>query len=143
MHSLLLLAAKSTPQGTPVPTQPEPPTTVQIIDKPDNREATLTKPRDDKGDILAPRPIPKTAECTDGFGGIGVEYSSTDGTIARVYRGYPADRGGIRTGDRLIAPSIYEVRGTPGSKIDIIFERNGLSYSLRLTRELICTENIK
>lgn len=79
-------------------------------------------------------------ECKDFFGGIGVTFDLFDRTISEVHKGYPAERAGIRVGDRL--SSIEPIRGEPGTKVEILVIRGEQEILMEITREKICLEEI-
>jgi hypothetical protein len=89
------------------------------------------------------REAPKPQAKKDGFGGIGVEYSGLDGTIGRVPVGYPAWRAGIQPGDQIISPAINEIRGEPGTKIELAIRRGNTIHYITLVREFIETSGVK
>ncbi|MBX3127811.1 MAG: S41 family peptidase [Polyangiaceae bacterium] len=87
------------------------------------------------------------------FGGIGVEVDFADGavTVIAPIEGSPAERAGVRPGDRIIAIGnvpvrgkssdelVRSMRGAPGTTVLITVRREGdakLKY-FRLTREII------
>ncbi len=97
---------------------------------------------------------------TDGrFGGIGVEVDFSDGavTVIAPIEGSPAERAGVRSGDRIVAIDnvpvkgksseelVRSMRGLPGTKVIISVKREGeakLRY-FRLEREIIEVSSVR
>ncbi|HEX6308424.1 MAG TPA: S41 family peptidase [Longimicrobiales bacterium] len=81
------------------------------------------------------------------YGGLGMQIEDQQGviTVTRVFPNTPAERGGVRAGDRVIAVNgestqglkIEEVSGrlvgTPGTKVDATFARAGVREPIRGT----------
>jgi carboxyl-terminal processing protease len=92
------------------------------------------------------------------FGGIGIEVDIRGDVITVVapIEGSPAERAGVRSGDRVIGVdgdttqehSIAEVmkklRGEPGTKVKLVIRRNGVAEAivLELTREIIKVRSV-
>jgi carboxyl-terminal processing protease len=98
-------------------------------------------------------------EDTEGsFGGIGVEVDFRDEqyTVIAPIKGSPADRAGIRSGDRIVAVDgrllqgvaidkiIKWMRGPAGSQVLVTIRRQGKPepFTLRLTREHIHVDSV-
>jgi len=85
------------------------------------------------------------------YGGIGsmVRNSGDYAVISEVYKGYPADKAGIKPGDLLkkvdgislkglSTPKVSEkLKGNPGTEISVTIERNGKETELPIRREKI------
>lgn len=84
------------------------------------------------------------------YSGIGATVRTKDGvmTIIEPRKGYPADNAGLKAGDKLIkigdiTISDFEgdagdlLKGAPGSKIDITYERQGKSSSTTIERSAV------
>src|SRR5690606_10662969 len=83
------------------------------------------------------------------FEGIGVQIGVRDGwlTVLSVFEGGPAERAGLRPGDRFlhldgviardlrIEDAVRMVRGAPGSKLEVGVRREGEEADLELTLE--------
>lgn len=83
------------------------------------------------------------------FGGIGVEVDFEDGrvTVIAPVEGSPADRAGIRPGDRIVAIDgqpvrgkrpdklVKSMRGEVGTKVELTIRRDGEEAPLQLTLE--------
>ncbi len=85
----------------------------------------------------------KGDDCQDShwYGGIGI-YEGWDingSYVDNVISGYPADKVGLKVGDRFIS-DITQVRGTPGTTIDVVVSRENITLYFTLIREKICTE---
>lgn len=92
-----------------------------------------------------------TIMTTGKYGGIGsmVQKSGDYVTISEVYKGFPADLAGIKTGDLLkkvdgmslkgfTTEKVSEkLKGNPGTEISITIERNGKETDYQLKREKI------
>lgn len=113
----------------------------KILDKPQDQtvEVDLVPPPEKVAEApKQPEPKKEEKKCT-GFGGIGIEYSGKNGLVGRVYDGYPASKAGIQAGDYIVS-SIFAIRGEPGTEITVTILRNGQTYEVTMTRELICTD---
>ncbi len=90
------------------------------------------------------------------FGGIGVLVRRIDGavTITGVRRGDPAEKAGVRIGDRIVAVDGAEmpdkdvveltqfIRGRPGEPVTITFLRDGRRLDLEMDREEIKIDSV-
>lgn len=90
------------------------------------------------------------------FGGIGVLVRQIDGvvTITGIRRGDPAEKAGVRIGDRILAVDGVEmpdkdvqeltkfIRGRPGEPLTITFLRDGLRLDLEMAREEIKIDSV-
>lgn len=100
---------------------------------------------DPHSDYLDPEAYRLFTTQTEGrFAGVGVEISVDDGwlVVLAVYPGGPAERAGIRPGDRLlriegrpardmrIDESIRRMRGEPGTAVDVAVRREGHEEAL-------------
>jgi carboxyl-terminal processing protease len=98
-------------------------------------------------------------ETSGQFGGLGLEVTQTDGLLKVIspIDGTPAARAGIKPGDIIVDingkstdginldDAVTEMRGAPGSKINITLKRSGIDtpVNLTLTREIIQIEDVK
>jgi carboxyl-terminal processing protease len=92
----------------------------------------------------------------DGFGGIGItlETANNDFTISAVSENGPAQRAGLRVGDRIVAIDgtpvtghqavdiIHQLRGPIGSVVSLTIERAGTSRELKLERSLVVVPTV-
>jgi carboxyl-terminal processing protease len=94
-----------------------------------------------------------TSDTEGRFGGVGVEISVRDGwlTVMTVFDGGPADRAGMKPGDRFLAiegrkardmrmeEAVRRMRGEPGTQVRVTLRRDGepKDIDLVLTREVI------
>lgn len=86
---------------------------------------------------------PKKSDCKNWFGGIGIEWNLYDGTIMRVYPGYPAARAGLVAGDR-IPDERGTIRGAPGTRVLVRGRHSdGSDFTKVLVRAKICVEEEK
>jgi carboxyl-terminal processing protease len=92
------------------------------------------------------------------FGGIGVEvdFQGEDVLVIAPIEGSPAERGGIRSGDRIVAIDgqsvrskssdalVRQMRGAPGTKVTLTIRREGRAELLYFTlnREIIAVASI-
>lgn len=90
--------------------------------------------------------------------GVGVEVlAATPNVITEVYRGSPADRAGVRAGDRVLAVDgvdlstatrdvvVGALRGPEGSEVTLVVRRPGTGETLtfRLRRALVVPANVE
>lgn len=94
-----------------------------------------------------------TADTHGRFGGIGVEIDVQDGwlTVLSVFEGGPAERAGVRPGDKFLAienidardmrieDAVRRMRGEPGTQVRVKIRREGAPAALEvvLTRQII------
>jgi carboxyl-terminal processing protease len=94
-----------------------------------------------------------TSDTEGRFGGVGIEISVKDGwlVVLSVFDGSPADRAGVRPGDRFLAiegrdardmrvrEAVRRMRGEPGTQVRVAIRRPGQPKALEmtLTREII------
>lgn len=77
--------------------------------------------------------------CANGFGGIGISFDIWKrGVITNVYKGYPAERAGIQTGDVIIG-DLQAIKGEPGTSVRVRVFRGNAELIFDMTRERICT----
>lgn len=92
-------------------------------------------------------------ESTGNYAGIGVQITELNGavTITAVFRGTPAERGGIVIGDRIVgvneeraidwtvADASSRIRGQPGTEVVVLIERDGISQPIphRIRRDQV------
>lgn len=88
---------------------------------------------------------------TGKYGGFGslIRKSGDYIQVTNVYKGFPADRGGIRAGDLMLSidgTSLKDVtsdkasnmlKGEPGTEAEIVIRRNGEEFTRKLKRERI------
>lgn len=93
------------------------------------------------------------------FGGLGIEISIRDGllTIISPLEGTPADKAGIKAGDRIVKidgvstrditliDAVKNLRGKPGSKVilTILREKEGRIFDQEVVRAIIKIDSIK
>ncbi|MBZ0119175.1 MAG: PDZ domain-containing protein, partial [Sandaracinaceae bacterium] len=93
------------------------------------------------------------------FGGVGVEIDVRDGwlVVHGVFAGGPADRAGIRVGDRFltienrgardlpISEAVRVMRGEPGTRVRVRIRREGVEEAVEavLTREIIHVDAVE
>jgi carboxyl-terminal processing protease len=117
-------------------------------------DGLLTQLRDPYAALLSGRELERHVERTTGdYAGIGLLVDARDGwvTVVTPMQDSPAERAGIRTGDRLfevdglsarewtLDRAVQAMRGTPGTTIDLAIQRDGTVDPLRfrLVRERI------
>ncbi len=93
---------------------------------------------------------------TGQYGGIGSTIRNIDGKviIADPHEGFPADKAGLKAGDwikvvdgkKMDGRKTEEVsrvlKGTPGSEVEMIYERDGQEYTVKLKREEIQLKSV-
>jgi carboxyl-terminal processing protease len=109
---------------------------------------------DPYSELLAPKEVKQFNTRTGGrYGGLGMLIEDQQGaiTIAKVYRNTPAERAGVREGDRILQVDTLSTRGwslsqvsdyltgTPGTDVKVRFGRPGIGspIDLKFTRALI------
>jgi carboxyl-terminal processing protease len=109
---------------------------------------------DPYSELLAPSARDEFARGTNGrYGGIGMLLEEIQGTVgvARVFPHTPAEEGGVREGDRIIAIGDSStrdwglsrvsdaLRGQPGSRVTVTFLRPGVTDPIRskFTRRIV------
>jgi S1-C subfamily serine protease len=85
--------------------------------------------------IIIPKGDNPGEACVDTFGGIGVTGFPL---IESVYEGYPAFKAGLKAGD--VIHSNEEIRGKPGTKVEITVTRGDKTWTMVLIREVICVK---
>ena len=105
-------------------------------------------------ELLSPRDLKQFQSRTGGrYGGLGMSIQLRDQQIVveRVFPNTPAERGGVREGDRIIqvdtnptrgwstAQTADSLTGTPGTKVKVSFSRPGVAQpiSMQLTRAIV------
>jgi predicted metalloprotease with PDZ domain len=116
----------------------EAPVEISLIDNKELRKLLKKKPkikdavRECEGDLW--------------FAGIGVSYQALDdGLISEVFKGYPAEKAGIRVGDKLLTP-LRAIRGDAaelGKAVIIKINRNGNIIDFIIVREKICIKEME
>lgn len=124
LHTLLLtLGFVAAPkQSTPVT-----PPTVEVQLTGSQSSSSLQDPGDGIG-------------CPDGewFGGVGLEHDLFTNRIPKAPSGYPAYRAGVRVGDILL--NEYELRGDPGTEVQIQVDRADQILVFKAVRTKICVK---
>ena len=109
---------------------------------------------DPYSELLSPREMKQFNSRTGGrYGGLGmlIEKRGEWITVAKVYRNSPAERGGIRAGDRIIQVDTLSTQGwdlsktsdyllgTPGTRVRAKFSRPGIPtpLDLQFTRAIV------
>jgi carboxyl-terminal processing protease len=105
-------------------------------------------------ELLSPREMKQFQSRTGGrYGGLGMSIQLRDQQIVveRVFPNTPAERGGVREGDRIVqvdtastrgwstAQTADSLTGTPGTKVKVSFSRPGITQpiSMEMTRAII------
>jgi carboxyl-terminal processing protease len=109
---------------------------------------------DPYSELLAPKDLKRFQTTTGGrYGGVGMQIEDQQGwiTVSTVFPHTPAERQGVRVGDRIVFADSLAVRGwslsqtsdyitgTPGTKVAITFARPGVTEPIKMTftREVI------
>ena len=109
---------------------------------------------DPYSELLAPKDLKRFQASTGGkYGGVGMQIEDQQGwiTVSTVFPHTPAERQGVRVGDRIIFADSLAVRGwslsqtsdyitgTPGTKVNVTFARPGVTEPIKVsfTREVI------
>lgn len=110
--------------------------------------------KDPYAELYTPKDLEMFNQNTGGFyAGVGMTIENQEGltTVARVFPHSPAERAGIRVGDKIVGVDTMNVRGwkneqvsaklrgAPGTKVAAKFLRPGMSdqFSVTFTREVI------
>jgi carboxyl-terminal processing protease len=109
---------------------------------------------DPYSELLAPKDLKRFQATTGGkYGGVGMQIEDQQGwiTVSTVFPHTPAERQGVRVGDRIMFADSLAVRGwslsqtseyitgTPGTKVTLTFARPGITEPIKMTftREVI------
>jgi carboxyl-terminal processing protease len=109
---------------------------------------------DPYSELLAPKDLKRFQAQTGGkYGGVGMQIEDQQGwiTVSTVFPHTPAERQGVRVGDRIVFADSLAVRGwslsqtsdyitgTPGTKVTVTFARPGVTEPIKMTftREVI------
>ena len=109
---------------------------------------------DPYSELLAPKDFKRFQASTGGkYGGVGMQIEDQQGwiTVSTVFPHTPAERQGVRVGDRIVFADSLAVRGwslsqtsdyitgTPGTKVGVTFARPGVTEPIKMTftREVI------
>jgi carboxyl-terminal processing protease len=109
---------------------------------------------DPYSELLAPKDLKRFTQTTGGkYGGVGMQIEDQQGwiTVSTVFPHTPAERQGVRVGDRIVLADSLAVRGwslsqtsdyitgTPGTKVTVTFARPGVTEPIKMTftREVI------
>src|ERR671915_2198142 len=109
---------------------------------------------DPYSELLAPKDLKRFQAQTGGkYGGVGMQIEDQQGwiTVSTVFPHTPAERQGVRVGDRIIFADSLAVRGwslsqtsdyitgRPGTKVTVTFSRPGITEPIKttFTREVI------
>ena len=109
---------------------------------------------DPYSELLAPKDLKRFQAQTGGkYGGVGMQIEDQQGwiTVSTVFPHTPAERQGVRPGDRIVFADSLAVRGwslsqtseyitgTPGTKVTVTFARPGVTEPIKMTftREVI------
>jgi len=114
----------------------------------------MLKVLDPHSEFLPPEQYRILTSDTEGeYGGVGLEIDVRDGwlTVVSVFDGSPAQRAGVRPGDRFlmiegeaardlpVQDALERMRGEPGTKVHVALRRDGEENAIELTlpREVI------
>lgn len=106
----------------------EKPTEVTLVEQPAHKDKGPGKKKESK----------KKSTCKLFFGGIGVLYANGRGEVYEAYPGYPAANAGIQAGDVIL--NAGNIRGEPGSVVQVEVLRGQLNLTFDVTRAKICLE---
>jgi carboxyl-terminal processing protease len=104
---------------------------------------------DPYSELLSPRDMKQFNSRTGGrYGGLGMLIEQQEFvTVSKVYPNTPAERGGVREGDRIVGVDTIQTRGwttsqvsdvltgTPGTKVKVRFARPGIGTPIDITFE--------
>jgi len=133
--------------------KPQPPIKIVIKgsdQKTDKKVPELKPAEDTKSKVVQPKKKkkpkpkkivedkPKGRDCEkDGwYGGIGIVMAGQ--FVGETYEGYPAHKNGLMKGDLIIEPSDGQIRGEPGSTINMKILRGSQLIIKNFKREKIC-----
>lgn len=74
-------------------------------------------------------------QCPNTYGGVGLRYAEGS-RVLEVYAGYPAYKAGIKPGDVLYSKE--DLRGEPGTKVEVTIVRDNNYININIIREKIC-----
>jgi carboxyl-terminal processing protease len=104
---------------------------------------------DDYADLYSPEQLAKFTreQLGSAYGGLGMQIEDQQGvvTVTRVFPNTPAERGGVRAGDRVVSVNGQTTRGLKleevsnrligpaGTTVDVVFARAGMAEPMRGT----------
>ncbi len=103
---------------------------------------------DPYSELLAPKDLKRFTATTGGkYGGVGMQIEDQQGwiTVSTVFPNTPAERQGVRAGDRIVFADSLAVRGwslsqtsdyitgRPGTKVAVTFSRPGVTEPIKMT----------
>ena len=103
---------------------------------------------DPYSELLAPKDLKRFQQTTGGkYGGIGMQIEDQQGwiTVSTVFPNTPAEKQGVRVGDRIVFADSLAVRGwsltqtsdyitgRPGTKVTVTFSRPGITEPIKMT----------
>jgi carboxyl-terminal processing protease len=103
---------------------------------------------DPYSELLAPKDLKRFQATTGGkYGGVGMQIEDQQGwiTVSTVFPNTPAERQGVRAGDRIVFADSLAVRGwslsqtsdyitgRPGTKVAVTFSRPGVTEPIKMT----------
>lgn len=120
----------------------------------------MVRSLDPHSDYLTPEEYRVLSSDTRGrFGGVGVEIDVRDGwlTVTSVFPNGPAQRAGVRVGDRFVSidgrrardmpieEAVRRMRGEPGTEVKVALRRDedGPAVELTLKREIISVDAVE
>jgi carboxyl-terminal processing protease len=120
----------------------------------------MVRTLDPHSDYLDPAEYRVLASDTRGrFGGVGVEIDVRDGwlTVTAVFPGGPAERGGVKIGDRFVSidgyrardmpieEAVRRMRGEPGTEVRVSLRRDdeGPALDALMRREIISVDAVE
>jgi carboxyl-terminal processing protease len=123
-------------------------------------DGLLGQLKDPYSEFLKPDDFRSLSEQTTGnYGGLGIQIDVRDGwiTVVAPLPDTPAERAGVATGDQIVEidghstqgyksdQAVRELRGTPGSAVDLTVRRIGVSEPLhfKLTRATIHVRSVQ
>jgi carboxyl-terminal processing protease len=115
---------------------------VEVVEKPKSSESKSETNIISNDEVPIPKKDSEDSSCDSYYGGIGISQDYRTGMLTEIFNGYAAERAGLLVGDIVRSVTGEEIRGEVGTVLELKVYRNDQVFSLSLTREKICYNNI-